>query len=126
MKLSKRSIAYIALLLTSVIWGIATVVIKYTLNFIEPLDFLFWRFLISVLVLLPFFLIFLKTRPLDKKDFLKLFFLGTLSTTVTLYLLFWGMKYTSAIDVSIISVLGPIMIVFAGTHFLQEKVTRQE
>jgi len=124
--MNKRSLAYLALLITSIIWGVAVVVIKHTLNFIEPLDFLFFRFVISVIVLLPFFLVFIRKHPISKKDFLKLFFLGTLSTTVTLYLLFWGMKYTTAIDVSLISVLGPIMIVFAGAHFLKEKVTKRE
>ena len=126
MNISKRSLAYLALLITSAIWGVAVVVIKYTLDFIDPLSFLFWRFLISSLVLLPFFIISLKKHPLSKKDLPKLFLLGTLSTTITLYLLFWGMKYTTAIDVSIISVLGPIMIVFAGSHFLHEKITRRE
>ncbi|MBL7158875.1 EamA family transporter [Candidatus Microgenomates bacterium] len=104
----------------------AVVVIKYTLNFIDPLSFLFFRFLISSAILFPFFLIFIKKHPISKKDFLKLFLLGTLSTTVTLYLLFEGMKYTTAIDVSLISLLGPIMIVFAGSHFLKEKVARRE
>ena len=126
MKLSKRKLAYLSLLLTSAIWGIAVVIIKYTLNFIDPLSFLFFRFVISTTVLFPFFLIFIKKHPLSKKDFPKLFLLGTLSSTITLYLLFWGMKYTTAIDVSLISVLGPIMIVFAGARFLHEKVTRRE
>lgn len=126
MNLSKRKLAYLALLLTSLIWGVAVVVIKYTLNFIEPLDFLFWRFLISTAVLLPFFLSLVKTSSFSKKDFLKLFLLGALSTTITLYLLFWGMKYTTAIDVSLISILGPVLIVFGGAYLLNEKVTRRE
>ena len=124
--MNKRSLAYLALLITSLIWGVAVVVIKYTLNFIDPLSFLFFRFLISTAVLFPFFLIFIKKHPVSKKDFLKLFLLGTLSTTITLYLLFWGMQYTTAIDVSLISVLGPIMIIFAGAYFLKEKVTKRE
>ena len=126
MKFSKRSLAYLSLLITSIIWGVAVVVIKYTLNFIDPLSFLFFRFVISVIVLLPFFLVFIRKHPISKKDFLKLFLLGTLSTTITLYLLFWGIQYTTAIDVSLISVLGPILIVFAGAHFLKEKVTKRE
>ena len=126
MNLPKRKLAYVVLLLTSLIWGVAVVVIKYTLKFIDPLSFLFFRFVISTAAFFPFFLIFIKKHPVSKKDFLKLFLLGTLSTTVTLYLLFWGMKYTTAIDVSLISVLGPILIVFAGAHFLHEKVTQRE
>lgn len=126
MKLSKRSLAYLSLLITAVIWGVAVVVIKYTLNFIDPLSFLFFRFLISTAILFPFFLIFARNHPLSKNDLLKLFFLGTLSTTIVLSLLFIGMQYTTAIDVSLISILGPVMIVFGGAHFLKEKVTGQE
>jgi len=125
-KLSKRSLAYLALLATTIIWGVAIVVIKYTLNFIDPLSFLFFRFLISSAVLFPFFLMFIRTHPLSKRDLPQLFFLGILATTIVLYLLFWGMEYTTATDVCLISVLGPVMIVFGGAYFLKEKVTRKE
>lgn len=126
MSLSKRSLAYLALLITSLIWGVAVVVIKYTLNFIDPLSFLFFRFLISSGILFPFFLISVRRHPLYKHDLPNLFFLGTLSTTITLYLLFVGMQYTTAIDTSLISILGPIFIVFGGAYVLKEKVTRRE
>lgn len=126
MRLSKRSLAYLSLLITALIWGVAIPVIKYTLNFIDPLSFLFFRFLISSAVLFPFFLMFMRTHPLSKRDLPKLFFLGILATTIVLSLLFWGMEYTTAIDVCLISVLGPIMIVFGGAYFLKEKVTGKE
>lgn len=126
MKISKRLLAYLALFFTSAIWGVSVVVIKYTLNFIDPLSFLFWRFLISTVTLLPFFLVFLKKHPLSLSDSLNLFLLGVLATTIVLGLLFFGMQYTTAIDTSLISILGPIFIVFGGVYFLKEKVTKQE
>jgi len=125
-KFSKRSLAYLSLLVTAIIWGVAVAVIKYTLSFIDPLSFLFFRFLLSSVILLPFFLILIRRQPIAKKDFLNLFFLGTLATTIVLGFLFIGMQYTTAIDTSLISVLGPIMIVFGGAYFLKEKVTGRE
>lgn len=124
--MKKRAKAYLALLTTALFWGIALPVIKYTLRFIDPFSFLFYRFIIVVAILFPIFLIFEKKHPLKLSDLPRLFCLGTLSTTVVLSLLFYGMQYTTAIDVSLISILSPIMIVFGGALFLKEKVTKQE
>lgn len=108
------------------IWGVAIVVIKYTLQFIDPISFLFYRFIItSVIFLLPF-LFYLKKHPLPTKAIPRLFLLGTLSTTIVLLLLFIGMQYTTAMDVALISILGPILIVIGGALFLKEQVTSRE
>lgn len=122
----ERNNAYLALLTTALIWGIAVAVIKYTLKFIDPFSFLFWRFLIVSAILLPVFLVFVKKHPLKIVDLPKLLWLGTLSTTACLAILFVGLKYTTAIDASLISILSPIMIVLGGALFLKEKVTKQE
>lgn len=104
----------------------ATVVIKYTFNFIDPLSFLFVRFLISSLVMAPLFLLFLRRHPLRLKDVPFLFLLGTLSTTVVLGSFFLGVQATTAIDVALVSAVGPILVVFAGVKFLEEKITPKE
>lgn len=108
------------------IWGVAIVVIKYTLQFIDPVSFLFYRFCLTSAILFPFFLFYVKKHPLPLNKIPRLLFLGTLSTTVCLLFLFIGIQYTTAIDVSLISILGPILIVFGGAYFLKEKVTKRE
>lgn len=124
--MTNRNKAHILLITTMIIWGVAIVVIKYTLQFIDPINFLFYRFLLTSFILLPFFLIYIKKHPLPWNKVPRLFALGTLSTTVVLIILFTGLKYTTAIDASLISVLGPILIVFGGAIFLKEKVTHRE
>lgn len=125
---SNRFKAYIVLLLTAIIWGIASPVIKYTLGFIQPFSFLFWRFLITSFVFLPIFAIYKRKKSikLSPKKIVNLSILGFLGTTLSLGLLFAGYKYTTAIDGSLIYSLAPLIVVVGGAIFLKEQITRME
>jgi len=126
--MSARIKAYLYLLTTCVIWGIASPVIKYTLNYIQPFAFLFIRFLIVTLVLLPIFFVYLNKKKikLTFKKILKLSFLGFLGTTLGLSLLFIGYKHTTAIDGSLIYSVSPMFVIIGGALFLKEQVTKLE
>lgn len=126
--MTNRIKAYFSLLLTSIIWGIASPVIKYTLSYIEPFAFLFWRFLITGLVFLPILIIYLKKKKI-KLTFAKirqLSALGFLGTTLSLGLLFLGYKYTTAVDGALIYSTAPIIVIIGGALFLTETITKQE
>ncbi|HUS60313.1 MAG TPA: DMT family transporter [Nevskiaceae bacterium] len=121
-----RKTAYAALLTTAVIWGFAPPIIKYTLGFIDPVSFLFYRFLVAGLLLaLPLFLKLKKTKFSLKKTG-KYLALGFLGTPLTLILLFIGIQKTTAIDASIIWIISPILVVLGGAFFLKENVTKIE
>lgn len=121
-----RKTAYAALLTTAIIWGFAPPIIKYTLNFITPVSFLFYRFLVAALLLtLPLFLKLKKTKPSLKKTS-KYLVLGFLGTPLTLTLLFIGIQKTTAIDASIIWIIAPILVVLGGAFLLKEKVSKTE
>jgi len=122
----KRVSAYIILTIVSLLWGIASPVIKYTLNFLPPYSFLFWRFLITSLIFLPLFIYSLKKQPIKIKDLPWLIFLGFLSTPLNLILLFVGYKKTTSMDGVLISSTAPIFITIGGALFLKEKVSRIE
>lgn len=121
-----RKLAYLALLATSVIWGFAPPVIKYTLQFISPAAFLFYRFLIVSIILFIPLVLRLTNNKLTINQLLNYLFLGFLAVPLNLLLLFEGIKRTSAIDSSIISITAPILIIFGGVFFLKENVARQE
>jgi len=123
--LNKRTKAYIFLLTTTIIWGAASPVIKYTLKFISPFSFLFWRFLITSLIFLPIFFIYINKNniKLDLKKIARLAGLGFLGTTFSLTLLFVGYSHTTAIDGSLIYSIAPILVVVGGAFFLKEEVT---
>jgi len=121
-----RKKAYLALLTTSILWGLSPPVIKYTLGFISPELFLFWRFVVAVVIIaIPLAITLIKNKN-QLKHFKKIIFYGFLGTPLTLYLLFLGIKRTSAIDASVISIISPIMIVLGGAFFLKEKVAKPE
>lgn len=122
----KRLTAYLLLILTSIIWGIAGPVIKNTLQFIPPFTFLFWRFLLASIIFLPFFLLCARKEKENLKSLLPIVPIGFLGIPFCLSFVFLGFERTSALDGTILSALAPIFIVLAGVFFLKEKVTRIE
>lgn len=121
-----RRLAYTALLVTAVIWGFAPPVIKYTLGFISPTLFLFYRFLFaSLFFIIPLFLKIKEIKP-KKKEIAEYLALGFLGTPLTLFLLFSGIKRTTAIDSTVIGIITPILVIMGGVLFLKEKLTKAE
>lgn len=124
--MNKRLKAYLLLLLTAIIWGIASPVIKYTVAQISPFTFLFYRFLITTVVFLPAFVIIAKREKETLSSLLKIAPLGFLGVTLTLSLIFLGLERTTALDASVLIGLAPIFITVAGVLFLSERVTKLE
>ncbi|MFZ5932749.1 MAG: DMT family transporter [Patescibacteria group bacterium] len=118
--------AYSLLLAVSVIWGVAGVVIKYTLGAFPPLTFLTYRFAIASLAAVLTFLSVGFKIPKDKKGLLTSGLYGFLTSTVALGLLFFGTDETTAIDATLISATAPIGVAAAGAIFLGEHITKRE
>ena len=126
MQITPRVKAYLMLLVVAAIWGIATPVIKYTLEGFSPLVFLTYRFGISTIVAFIIFAINGVHLPKDKKTLFLLFFYGFLNSVVSLGLLFFGMENTTVLESSLITLASPLIISTAGVYFLHEHVTRRE
>lgn len=121
-----RKRAYIELLIVSVIWGVASPVIKYTLGGFSPGVFLTYRFFISAVLALIIFAVTGFKFPKNPKVLALTLFNGFLLSTVSLGLLFLGTNKTTSIDSNVISTMAPITIVLAGIFFLKERVTKRE
>jgi len=121
-----RKRAYIELLVVSLIWGMAAPVIKYTLEGFSPVVFLTYRFFISAVIAVFFFIFFGIKLPKDRKTLIFTLIHGFLLTTVGLGLLFLGIDNTSSVDSNIISAMAPVTIAIAGVLFLKEHVTKKE
>lgn len=121
-----RTYAVLALLLTSIIWGIAGPVIKLTLPFLPPFTFIFFRLIIASWIFLPLFLREHKKHPIDERDFPHLFLVGLFGITLNLGLLFLGLEKTSAIEGGLISATTPVLLLLAGWWFLKEKINLRE
>lgn len=123
---SHRIRAYIYLLIVALIWGIAGPVIKFTLSGIDPLPFLSYRFLISALIALVYFSIKGFRFPNFKKTFLLTLLYGILAFPVALLILFLGLNKTGVLEMSLITLLGPLLVTAGGVLFFKDHVTKRE
>jgi drug/metabolite transporter (DMT)-like permease len=123
---TKRKLAYIALITTVIIWGVAFPFIKPALDIISPLQYLYFRFLAAGIISLPIFLwYYLKEQP--KISYLiKVLFIELLGITIPLYLLYEGLARTSSLDASLLGSVGPIFITLGGIWFLHERQSKRE
>lgn len=126
-----RHKAYLFLLVSTIIWGIAGPVIKYTLEYFDATLFLTYRFFLSSLILVPILFIaqphVIRTlSSLRAKEWIVLSVSSILVSTVQLGLLFWGFTYTTSIDGTVINSTAPILVALAGHYFLRERITRRE
>lgn len=118
--------AYFLLLIVAVIWGIAGPVIKITLGKIPPDLFILYRFFLSTLIALFFFVVKGLKLPKEKSTLIQLFIYCLLNSSISLGLLFWGTSKTSLLNMSLIELFGPLLLVLAGYFFLKDKITRRE
>jgi len=125
-KLPKNNLLkyYLAIVATYIIWAAAGPVVKITMDYVPVFTFLLIRFLIVCIILLPFVYIELKKTHIHPKDMLKIIILGLFSQSA-IALIFFGIKYTTVLEASIIGVLGPILTVYAGHYFFNEKISKQ-
>lgn len=124
--MNNRLKSYLSLLLVAAIWGIAGPVIKATLHYLPPFTFLFYRFLFASVVCLPIFVYQWRKQEIGLVDLPKLFFMGLMSTTINLSLIFFGFERTSAMDGTLISAVTPIFIVIGGVIFFKDQITKTE
>lgn len=118
----KRPIPYLALILAHLIWGVNFVVAKVTLQEFPPMSLAFFRFALASLFLAPFFFAESKKVKIEKKDLPKLIAIGILIITLNITFFFEGIKRTTVIDASVLSLIIPMLSVLLGWWFLKEKV----
>lgn len=122
MNLSKVKIALLCLFAANVIWGASFPVYKWALDEIPSLTFVFLRFYIGALVLLPFVYKDLKIAREDWKD---LFIMSFTGITLTISFLILGLKLSTSINAPIIMSAGPLVLIFGSILFLKEKFKKK-
>lgn len=121
-----RRLAYLALLLTAVIWGSTIAVAKGTFDLLTPAQFLYFRYLATSTLTLPFLIYYLfRLRP-KLRLLTKITIFELLGTALPLLILYEGVGRTSAIESSLISATSPIFTVLGGVLFLKERETKRE
>lgn len=120
-----RLFSYSCLLTTSLIWGFGGPILKYTLGYLPPFNFLFWRFFLTSLLALPIFIWYLSRNPIKIEWLPKILLLGFLVTTINLSFVISGFAKTTAIEGTLLTSLSPLFVVLGGITLLKEKITRR-
>jgi drug/metabolite transporter (DMT)-like permease len=117
----KPILPIIALLITSILWGINAPVIKLGLESIPVSIFISIKFIIISLLLLPFAV---KTwKPLKSKE-LGVLILGSLIWfTANNLALNFGLHDAPSINSGIINLLGPLLLFMLSAEFLKERIS---
>lgn len=121
----KRTLAYLAILTNVIIWGAAIPIVKPSLTFVSPFYFLFLRYLIASLILLPF-LFLKKPKSLTLKQLLTIVVLEFFVIVIGHSLLYLGLSSSTALESSLIASTSPVLIILGGILFLREKEERNE
>jgi drug/metabolite transporter (DMT)-like permease len=124
--MSSRAKAYLALTTVAIIWGVALPLVKPSLEYVSPWQFLYFRYLIAAPLLLPVLLAYAWRLKLPLKTYLQITALEILGAPVALSLLYWGLKLTSGLEASLLGATGPIFTVLGGIIFLNERETKRE
>lgn len=127
--MSPRIRAYLYLILVAVIWGSAGPVIKFTLKGIDPLPFLSYRFLISGIFSIIFFIVKIKKGKKFRKlraNFALAILYGLLAVPIALGTLFLGLDTSTVLDLTLIGVVGPLLVTAGGAIFFHDHVTTRE
>lgn len=124
-----RKRAYLFLIITAAIWGAASPIIKFTLNGLDPLPFLAYRFIISGLISASIFIYKLlkgKRFKYFRADFRQVLFYAVLAVPLALGILFFGLDKTTVLDLTLIGVIGPMVVTLGGSLFFHDKITSRE
>lgn len=120
-----RRYAYLALLANAIIWGAAFPIVKPSLSFLTPLQYLFLRYLVASVFGLPIVIYFcIKSHP--KISYIIKVLLIESIQLISLPLLYTGLARTSALDASLIGATGPVFVVLGGLIVLHERERKRE
>jgi drug/metabolite transporter (DMT)-like permease len=122
----RRLVSYLFMLLNTLVWGAALVVVKPSLDITTPYRFLLYRYLIAGAVGLPIFCHFIRKNPRLLGTLPKIAIIELIGTTVSLWLLYTGLQQTGAIEASLLSSSQPLFVTLGGIIILREKVEKNE
>lgn len=121
-----RKLAYLALLYNSLVWGAAFPIVKPVFEFLTPLQYLYFRYLIAGLLSLPIFLYFYIKKHPKVSNIIKPLLIELCGVAFPILILYEGLNRTSALEASLIGATGPLFVVLGGLLFLKERESKRE
>jgi drug/metabolite transporter (DMT)-like permease len=122
MKTTKKTFIWLLILIITIIWGYAWVLMKASLQFVGPFTFSALRFGTGTITLLVILAI-LKIKLPPKQYVKPLVVVGLLQTTIVFLFVMYGLRFVDAGKSSIILYTMPIWSSLLAAKFLGEKLT---
>lgn len=120
MYIAKHTLAIVALVIATTLWGAAGPILKWSLADASPFALSFFRFALATLIILPFVINNIKIRS---KDFYKIFALSLFCISLHIAFYYQGLNLAPSINLPIIVSTTPIFLIIGGMFFLREKPT---
>ena len=99
------------------------IVARGGVEYVPPISLAFWRWAVVVLILLPFtYSLLINNFKIIKKEFKKLFFLGSMGCGVCGAFPFLAGETTTVTNMGIIYTSSPIFIILISAIFFNEKI----
>lgn len=114
------------LTLASSIWGGMYVVVKIVVDVIPPIELVFLRYIIAVIVLVIIGLAMKQTFRIQKRDWLIIFVVGFIGNTVSIVTQEAGTMLSNAQMGAIITSTTPAFMIIFATMILGERLTFQK
>ena len=124
--MNKIVLAHLALLGVNVLYGANHLFAKgVTPDFLGPNAFIFYRVLVTSILLLLLFLLFSR-ESVQKRDLLMLAITGFFGVAMNQLFFFNGLAITSALNAGIIMTSTPVLVVILAFFILKEPITVQK
>jgi drug/metabolite transporter (DMT)-like permease len=120
MAFKSGTIGYLELVITSIIWGVTYVLMKYSLSFLSPQQIAFARFLIAGIIFVPLLLV-MKERY-SRRELLIMIVLALTGVLLYQLLFIWGESGLSAGNASFIVSFEPIFIAVLGISLRRDQL----
>jgi drug/metabolite transporter (DMT)-like permease len=128
-KSNQRLQSYFLLLVNTVVWGAALIMVKPALEYTTPFRYLLYRYLIASIAAIPIiFFVVKKTAKskLKKINIKQIILLEALGSGLALSALYSGLKLTSALEANLLTTTLPIFVTLGGIFLLKERQEKNE
>ena len=112
--------------ITALTWGFLVIALKMSTSVMEPLNIVWFRFLVAFLVLFIYYII-------KKPAYLKILrnppiylIIASLGISINYIAFLYGIKLTTASSAQVIIQIGPIFLGFVGLVFFKEKISLRQ
>lgn len=111
------------MILSTMFWAGAFVAGKFSVGQFSPVTISFFRFLIATSIIFPIMIKIEKHRwKLGKKDLLTVVFIGFIGMVGYHMFFYTALKYTTAINASVIGAMSPLVMNVVSVFFLKSKL----